>query len=225
MTFPDLIQQITWLNAGISALQIATVLPAVKDLQVIKSITLNDMSLVFSDDKPFAPLTSSTDTSATFGLPFAFPLDIVALQETITIGFKGTNMATLALPKGAAVTNVETRTLKTTFSNVPFAVIAGQEAVFQDFLKGATTSASQTFHMSGSANTDAQTAIGLLSISDIPFSLDTTIAGVFLSPNVTHYYCLRSCQPSTASVEAPSSLTSRSRVVVERTETSSLSHR
>jgi hypothetical protein len=169
---------ITWLNAGISALQIATVLPAVKDLQVIKSITLNDMSLVFSDDKPFAPLTSSTDTSATFGLPFAFPLDIVALQETITIGFKGTNMATLALPKGAAVTNVETRTLKTTFSNVPFAVIAGQEAVFQDFLKGATTSASQTFHMSGSANTDAQTAIGLLSISDIPFSLDTTIAAI-----------------------------------------------
>jgi hypothetical protein len=56
---------------------------------------------------------------------------------------------------------------------VPFAVFGDQQ-----FLASTTTSVKQAMTLSGKANTDADTAITLLSLMDIEFSVSTSIAGL-----------------------------------------------
>ncbi|KAK7064212.1 hypothetical protein R3P38DRAFT_3165227 [Favolaschia claudopus] len=169
---------VTWLNEGIKALSIATVLPNQGPLRVIKSIDLNELKLLFTQNTAYNPATSSSDTAAAFTLPFAFPLDITALEQTITVGFKGESIAQLALPKAGAKTDVSARIIHLTFDSVPFAVLSGKQSNFDDFVAATTVGKTETLHLSGSANADAKTAVGLLSLTDIAFSVDSDIAGL-----------------------------------------------
>ncbi|KAJ7782963.1 hypothetical protein B0H16DRAFT_1494883 [Mycena metata] len=169
---------VTWLNDGIKALQVGAVLPNQGPLQVIKSIDLNELKLLFTQSTAYGPLTSSSSTDAAFTLPFAFPLDITALEQTITVGYQGASIAQLALPKAAATTDVDTRVIHLTFASVPFAVFDNMHSNFDDFVAATTVGAKETLHLSGAANADAQTAVGLLSLTDISFSVDSDIEGL-----------------------------------------------
>ncbi|KAI0340460.1 hypothetical protein BDW22DRAFT_1360443 [Trametopsis cervina] len=170
--------EVTWLNEGIKSLQIDAVLPNRGKLDLIKSVTLNELSLMFSTGDAYDPPTGSDDTTAAFTIPFAFPIDIVALEQNITAGYKGTQFAVLRIPKGPSKTDVETRIIHLTFNNTPFAVFDDAHSVFQQFLADTTLNSEETFALGGVANTDAQTAIGLVSLTDIDFSVQTTIAGL-----------------------------------------------
>ena len=170
--------QVTWLNDGIKALQVETVLPNRGVLSIIKSINLNELDLRFTEATAFAPSTGSDDTTAAFTLPFAFPVDIVALEQNITVGAGGTDFAQLAIPKGPSTTEVEQRIIHLNFSKVPFAVLDGQQSAFEQFLSDTATSKSETMSLKGAADTDASTAVGVLALTDIEFEVQTTIAGL-----------------------------------------------
>ncbi|KAK7460804.1 hypothetical protein VKT23_008733 [Stygiomarasmius scandens] len=171
---------VTWLNKGIKVLQIATVLPNRGPQSIIKSISLNQLTLDFTADTAYNPATSSDNTEASFGLPdgFDFPIDISALQQTISVSTNGQDFARLAIPKGPSTTDVDTRVIHLGFNNVPFAVSDGQQGTFNQFLAATTTTKSQTLGLSGSADADANTAVGLLVLKDISFSVDSTISGL-----------------------------------------------
>ncbi|KAI5120964.1 hypothetical protein M0805_006636 [Coniferiporia weirii] len=169
---------VTWLNEGIKSLQIETVLPNQGVQNIIKSVTLNELKLMFSEDDAYDPPASSDDATAAFTIPFDFPIDIVALEQNITAGYQGQSFAELIIPKGPSTTDVDTRVIHLTFNNTPFAVFGDEHTVFQQFLAATTVSANETFSLSGIANTDAQTAVGLLSLTGINFSVDTSIAGL-----------------------------------------------
>ena len=55
-------------------------------LNIIKSVSLNELDLRFSESTAFDPSMGSDDTTAAFSLPFNFPVDIVALEQNITVG-------------------------------------------------------------------------------------------------------------------------------------------
>ncbi|KAF8160985.1 hypothetical protein B0H34DRAFT_699004 [Crassisporium funariophilum] len=169
---------VSWLNEGIKALQVATILPNQGRQNIIQSITLNELSLFFSPQTAFDPITSSKSTDAAFTLPFAFPLDIQALQQTITVGSEGTDFAQLAIPKGPSKTDVESRIIHLGFENVPFAVFDNTRSNFNRFVAATTMDTSVTLRLSGTANADASTAVGMLSLTDIAFSVNTEIAGL-----------------------------------------------
>ncbi|KAI0686332.1 hypothetical protein BC835DRAFT_1523137 [Cytidiella melzeri] len=169
---------VTWLNEGIKSLQIDTVLPNQGKLDIIKAVTLNELELLFSTDDAYDPPTSSNDATAAFSIPFAFPIDIVALEQNITAAYQGASFALLSIPKGPCSTDVDTRIIHLTFNNTPFAVFDNQHPAFQQFLADTTMKAEETFTLSGIANTDALTAVGVLTLTDIEFSVDTSIAGL-----------------------------------------------
>ncbi|KAG6891741.1 hypothetical protein C0992_006161 [Termitomyces sp. T32_za158] len=171
-------KDVTWLNEGIKSLQIATIFPNRGVQNIIKTIALNELQLLFTEDTAYSPSASSRSTDAAFSLPFGFPLDITALEQTINIGFEGTSFAQLVLPKAPSKTDVAQRIIHLTFDNVPFAVSSDQHSTFDKFLAATTIGKTQTIHLSGSANADAQTAVGLLSLDAIKFSLDSTIDGL-----------------------------------------------
>ncbi|RPD57468.1 hypothetical protein L226DRAFT_588694 [Lentinus tigrinus ALCF2SS1-7] len=156
---------VTWLNEGIKALKVEAVLPN-------RDVAADHQSTAFN------PSMGSDDTTAAFTLPFDFPIDIVALDQNITVGMGGTDFAELVIPKGPSTTEVEQRIIHLNFSRVPFGVRDGGHGTFEQFLSDTATSESETMTLKGAANTDAQTAVGLLSLTDIEFDVETTIAGL-----------------------------------------------
>ncbi|KAF8070285.1 hypothetical protein FPV67DRAFT_1755106 [Lyophyllum atratum] len=169
---------VTWLNEGIKSLRIATVLPNRGALNIIKSIDLKQLELIFTENTAYNPSTSSQSTDAAFTLPFGFPLDISALEQTLTLGFEGTSFAQLALPKAPSHTDVQNRIIHLTFDDVPFAVFADKHSVFDKFVAATTVGKTQTLHLSGSANAEAKTAVGLLSLQGIDFAVDSHVDGL-----------------------------------------------
>ncbi|KAF9562767.1 hypothetical protein CPC08DRAFT_361960 [Agrocybe pediades] len=169
---------VTWLNEGIKSLVISTILPNQGPLDIIKSINLNELTLMFTSQSSFNPSTSSKSTDAAFSLPFAFPIDIVALEQEITLGYEGTDFGKLDIPKGSTTTDVRNRVIHLTFNDVPLSVSNDRRSTFSQFLAATTLESSQTVHLSGSANVDASTAVGMLELSGITFSLDSSIAGL-----------------------------------------------
>jgi hypothetical protein len=172
------VSQVTWLNDGIKSLVVATVLPNQGVIQIIKSITLSQLSLMFTQATEWDPATSTSATTVAFQIPFAFPVDITSMDENIGVTYNNDQFAVLAIPHSAVTTDVQNRIIHLTFSNVPFAVDSTQYTVFQDFLTSTTFSQNQTMGMVGSANADASTAAGVLSLSAINFNVQTSIAGL-----------------------------------------------
>lgn len=147
-------------------------------LDIIKSVSLDELNLQFSTDTAWDPSTSSNDANAAFAIPFGFPINITAVEQNITVGSNGTFIAGLTIPKGPTMTDVDNRIIYLTFSDIPFSVFGDKHSFWRQFLADTTVNVNETMTLSGSANTDADTAVGLLNLRDIEFSVDTTIAGL-----------------------------------------------
>jgi hypothetical protein len=147
-------------------------------LDIIKSIELNELVLLFTEGSAYDPATSSNDSTVAFTLPFNLPVDIKALEPNISVSAGGTLFAELLIPKEPVTTDVQQRIIHLTFSNVPLMVFGDQHNAFQQFLASTTMSTTETITFFGKANTDAETAVGLLTLSGIEFSVSTSIAGL-----------------------------------------------
>lgn len=169
---------VSWLNEGIKSLKVATELPNQGVLDIIESIDLLQLSLQFSTDDAWAPPSSTNNTDAAFTIPFDFPIDIVALQETITIGWEGTDVAQLKVDKSPTTTDVDARIIHISFDGIPLVAFDDKHDAFSQFLAATTTEDSVTLTLSGSSDADASTAVGVLALKDIVFSVSTEIGGL-----------------------------------------------
>lgn len=168
---------VKWLNEGIKVLNIKTKLPA-KHFNVIKSIDISQMTLMFDKQHEWAPLSSSNNTQAPFYLPFAFPLDIREAGGLFKERFQNKDVASLNVPYSHAVTDVQARIMTLEFSNVRMQAYGGAHNGFSNFLATTTRDACVKFGLHGSANAKANTAAGYVTISDIPFDVQTSLLGL-----------------------------------------------
>ncbi|KAG6857277.1 hypothetical protein H0H87_007110 [Tephrocybe sp. NHM501043] len=169
---------VTWLNEGIKSLRVASILPNRGAQDIIKSIALRELQLFFTEDTAYNPSASSRSTDAAFTLPFAFPLDITSLEQTLNVAFEGTSFAQLVVPKSPSTTDVKNRIIHLTFDGVPFAVFSNQHPTFDRFVAETTVGKSLSLQLSGSATAQAKTAVGILSLEGIHFSVDASIDGL-----------------------------------------------
>ncbi|KAJ9479823.1 hypothetical protein PHBOTO_003303 [Pseudozyma hubeiensis] len=170
-------ESVTWLNDGIKSLAVQVSLPSQK-FTVIRTISINQISLFFTTQTAWNPPTSSNETQSQFFLPFAFPLDIQQVGGGFIANYQDQDMAVLNIPLSPSITDVTARILTLMFSNVPFSVYGNQHPRFSQFLADTTASTQVTFNLNGNANTKASTAVGLLSIDNIPFNVDTNLLGL-----------------------------------------------
>ncbi|KAG6908393.1 hypothetical protein DXG01_004822 [Tephrocybe rancida] len=171
-------KDVTWLNEGIKSLRIASILPNRGAQNIIKTIALKELQLLFTENTAYNPSATSRSTDAAFTLPFNFPLDITALEQTLNVAYEGTSFARLVLPKAPSTTDVENRIVHLTFNDVPFAVFSDKHSTFDQFVAATTVGKSLTLQLSGSANAEAKTAVGLLSLEGIDFSVPSSIDGL-----------------------------------------------
>ena len=170
-------EDVKWLNEGIKALKVKTKLPA-KHFSVIKGISLNQLSLFFTKQKPWAPTASTTDTTAPFFLPFDFPIDIKRVGGQFIENYKNKDIAELDVPWSPAETDVQNRIIKMQFSDVPMEARKNQHSAFSGFIADTTRQKSITFQLHGEANSRASTAAGYVTITAIPFGVSTSLLGL-----------------------------------------------
>jgi hypothetical protein len=139
---------------------------------------LDELELMFTGPTAYNPSTSSKATTAAFTLPFGFPVDITSLAQTITTSFNGNAFATLDIPKGPSITDVERRIIHLAFNNVAFNVFDNGHSTFDDFVAQTTISKSQTLGLAGTSTADAKTAVGVLTLQDVAFSVQSSIDGL-----------------------------------------------
>ncbi len=170
-------ESVTWLNDGIKSLAVRVSLPS-QQFTVIRTISINQISLFFTQQTAYNPPSSSNNTQSEFFLPFNFPVDIQQVGGGFIAGYQGQDMAVLDIPLSPSITDVTARILTLMFSNVPFAVYDNQHPRFSQFLADTTASNQVTFNLNGRANTKASTAAGVVTISNIPFNVDTNLLGL-----------------------------------------------
>ncbi|WFD32817.1 hypothetical protein MSPP1_003868 [Malassezia sp. CBS 17886] len=170
-------EDVSWLNEGIKALSVKTALPA-RHFDVLKAVTLKQMSLFFNKKDQWNPMASSSDTEAPFFLPFAFPLDIRHAGGKFIERYPSTDNAVLDVPMSPATTDVEKRVMSLRFAHVPFAVTSDGKPAFSRFIADTTARGNVTFGLHGAADAQARTAAGDVTITQIPFDVNTTLAGL-----------------------------------------------
>ena len=183
---------VSWLSSAFKTLTIKNVVlpgPKVKP-ELIPAITLKDMQLDFTKD-PWAPPTSSNNVQAQLKSPFGFPLGVSQLNMKAEASYQGHGVATLDVPDSKATTS-STGLVTTQFSNIPFVVENKQ--LFAGFVQLLTLSPSVSFGLAGVTNAIATTAVGNLSLKNIGFNVETTLAGKSFLHSLynmfTHFYFL-----------------------------------
>ena len=156
----------------------AVALPDQGSQNIIKSVDLDNMDLKFTEATAYNPSTSSQSTSAAFTLPFDFPVDIKTLNQTITLGYEGSDFAQLAIPRGPSSTDVQNRIVYVKFNDVPLNVFDNSHSTFERFIAAATTGKQETIHLVGMADADVDTAVGMVSLNGVAFSVESTIQGL-----------------------------------------------
>lgn len=170
-------ENVTWLNDGIKALSVQVSLPSQR-FTVIRTISINQISLFFTQPTAWSPSTSSNETQAEFFLPFALPVDIQQAGGTFIANYGSQDMAELDIPLSPSVTDIMARIMTLMFSNVPFDVYGQGHNAFSQFLAEATAGTQVTFNLHGHANTKINTAAGVVSINDLQFNVDTNLLGL-----------------------------------------------
>lgn len=105
-------------------------------------------------------------------------MDIVRTGGNFIANYENEDAAVLNVPQGASTTDVQNRILTLMFENVPFEVYGNRHSVFSQFLADTTAMEQVTFNLNGAASANAQTNAGLITITDIPFDLNTNLLGL-----------------------------------------------
>ncbi|KAG0006468.1 hypothetical protein BGZ65_007614 [Modicella reniformis] len=178
---PDGVNEVSWLSVGLKSMTLKVPLQTPAPLNIIKSITLGPMGMNWTNTDAYAPLASSPGVVAAFEMPFGFTLNVTQVQNNMNVIYNSKTIANLnAAQWGAAVTTKGANGTAINFAlpPTPFAINADSHADFDDFVNKLTTGSSQGFTVEGFAGTVAQTPIGEVTISGIPFKSDVALSGL-----------------------------------------------
>ncbi|KAG0081310.1 hypothetical protein BGZ90_009193, partial [Linnemannia elongata] len=178
---PDGVNEVGWLSVGLKSMVLKVALKAPAPLNIIKSIALGPMGMNWTNTDAYAPLANSPGVVAGFEMPFGFTLNVTQVQNSMTVIYNNKSIATLnAAEWGSAVTTKDANGTAINFAlpPTPFAIAADSHADFDDFVNKLTVGATQPFTVSGIAGTVAQTPIGEVRITGIPFKSDVALSGL-----------------------------------------------
>ncbi|KAG0231208.1 hypothetical protein BGW41_002236 [Actinomortierella wolfii] len=189
---PDGVNRVGWLSAGLESMTLNVKLQSPVPVNIIKSIALGPMGMNWTNVDAYAPIATSPQVTAGFEMPFGFTVNVTQVQNNMTVVYNNKSIAQVNVAEwGAAVTTKDTTGSFINFAlpPTPFAINADSHGDFDEFVKDLTVGASQSFGVQGSAATVAQTPIGEVKITGIPFKSDvslTGLQGLSTEPTVIH---------------------------------------
>ncbi|KAJ3072665.1 hypothetical protein HDU98_003188 [Podochytrium sp. JEL0797] len=155
----------TWLNRSLQQLKISLTVPSPKLTgPIVSKLTIPSMAVSMnpSDKTGMSVSLSAPVITALFTLPYAFPVDVKSVQQTLQFIDIQTNVAfaTLTTAMGAASADQTSRILTTAVSGGSLVAIPGKEDMFAHFMAALTFVDTASVNITGSAVSKISTAAG-----------------------------------------------------------------
>jgi hypothetical protein len=158
-----------------------TLTPPSGAMQLVSNIKIASMGVKFNKDDPsgYYLRSSAPKISANFKAPFDFPLAIKSAAQDLnfTDVKTGKPFLNVKVPFVPAESDQKAGTLVTAFSDAPLSVIPGAEDEFAAFFKALTVGSSHTVGVHGILTSTAETAAGLVTISNVSLTDQITLSG------------------------------------------------
>ncbi|KAI9279037.1 hypothetical protein BC943DRAFT_298272, partial [Umbelopsis sp. AD052] len=176
---PDGVHPVSWLSQGLESVKLDVSLAPNSALQIITGVTMGNLDLVFTNATAYSPATSAPNVTANFVMPFGFSINITEVTQNITLGTPSTGpIANLNSGYVQSTSNQTTGTLAFALQSAPLMVIPGKETAFNDFNANLTRLGQFNFTIAGNATIGAQTPIGTVRLTNIPFNTTTSLNGL-----------------------------------------------
>ncbi|KAG0055936.1 hypothetical protein BGZ83_006861 [Gryganskiella cystojenkinii] len=147
------------------------------NLGLIRSISINQMSMDFTPSNPWAPLTSSNSVVATMLSIPGITLPIDSVQQHIILVDNGVQLGNIDTPWSAA--SVNGGTLTTSFSSSTLNVFPTAHTAFSNFVSALSTSTSHPVTLQGAVDVKLNLGFfGHLTIPGIGFQAATNFQGL-----------------------------------------------
>ncbi|KAF9431427.1 hypothetical protein BGZ76_000324, partial [Entomortierella beljakovae] len=176
---PDGVSEVSWLSNGLLSLTLNVPLKSPVPLNVIRDIKIMDMGMIFNTSSPYAPTSSSNTITAGFKLPFNITVGMQNVSNTMSLIYKDKILTDI----DAAVwdplrSDVPNGLLTFNMPSSPLVVKEDAHEEFNNFIADLTVNADQTFTVKGFANSVSVTPVGILSLTNIPFTSEVTLKGL-----------------------------------------------
>ncbi|KAF9356574.1 hypothetical protein BGX26_005073, partial [Mortierella sp. AD094] len=177
---PDGVNSLDWLSAAVKNLNLTIPLQSPAPLQLIKSLNLGALGLVFTPETAYQPLTTSTGVLANYSLPdgFGFGIQFTQVANTFALSRNNATIANLNSSYNPASSNMAAGTLTFNLLQTPLLVPDASHQAFQEFNHDLTVGADLPFNVVGQASVFANTSIGIVNLVNIPFNASTDLSGL-----------------------------------------------
>ncbi|KAF0553529.1 hypothetical protein F8M41_020257 [Gigaspora margarita] len=114
---------ISWLQDAFNGTVLNVIFPGRKDLNIIHSVSIDSLDLVFNPNDQYTPMASSSLLSASFSIPFGFQLFVQQISQDIELFDGQTKLATLSIPFTTASGDSQSGNLTSSFAPTQFKVV------------------------------------------------------------------------------------------------------
>ncbi|KAF8947987.1 hypothetical protein BGZ47_006984 [Haplosporangium gracile] len=172
---PDGVNPVSWLSDGIMALTLTVPLQSPKPLQIIGGIQLMDMGIAFNPATPYVPTVLSKSMTAGVKFPFNITIHVQKVTNSIALGYGGKVLGDINASVPSQVNSNLPDLIAFSLPSSPLVVKDDAHEEFNTFLADLTIQAEDAFSVVGKSNATAETPMGLVSLTDVPFNSSVTM--------------------------------------------------
>ena len=162
--------QIGWLQYALSQMNLNIDLKPPENMTLIKNIGVSGMYMDFSGPDYLKPSISISNITVDFEMPFKFPISIKEVKQDFQVYNASVMMGGASSQYAAASNELDPNVIKTSLSKTPMTVPTEAQEYFGHFLTDLFTRTGESFLMKGTAGVKAETALGLITLSGVPFT-------------------------------------------------------
>ncbi|KAH7046264.1 hypothetical protein BKA57DRAFT_395810 [Linnemannia elongata] len=172
---PDGVNPVSWLSDGIMALTLTVPLQSPQPLQIIGGIQIMDMGINFNPATPYVPTVLSKSMTAGVKFPFNITIHVQTVTNSIALGYGGKVLGDIQASVPSQVNSNLPDLITFSLPSSPLVVKDDVHEDFNTFLADLTIQAEDTFSVVGKSNATAETPMGLVSLTDVPFNSPVTM--------------------------------------------------
>ncbi|KAG0289342.1 hypothetical protein BGZ96_007093 [Linnemannia gamsii] len=172
---PDGVNPVSWLSDGILALTLTVPLQSAEPLQIIHGIQIMDMGIAFNNVTPYAPTVLSNSMTAGVKFPFNITIHVQTITNLISLGYWGKILGDIPQSIPSQANSNIPNLIGFSLPPSPLVVKSDAHEAFNTFLADLTTLAEDTFSVVGKSNATAETPMGLVTLTDVPFNSPVTM--------------------------------------------------
>ncbi|KAF9962385.1 hypothetical protein BGZ72_006206 [Mortierella alpina] len=175
---PDGRDPVSWLSDGIMALTLSVPLQSPVPIQIIQGIQINDLGIAFHPDSSYSPTVQSKSMTAGFKIPFNITINTQSVSNTIAMGYAGKILGSINNGEPCPASSEIPGQISFALPPSTLAVLPASQEEFNNFLADLTIKYEQTFTVLGLSSAVAETSMGVVTLTGIPFNSPVTMKGL-----------------------------------------------